>query len=134
LQALLNTSEPLEIELPALPKRPLSFTPDTSVLRQTPSWTLSTQQNEVQHQLYTLEKARSLPDLTVGYFNQSFRGPMNVNGVEQTFTGADRFDGITAGIALPLWWKPYAARVQAAKFHRKQAENQAVQQQHTLRG
>ncbi|MBK0404365.1 CusA/CzcA family heavy metal efflux RND transporter [Adhaeribacter sp. BT258] len=134
LQALLNTSEPIEIELPALPKRPLTFVPDTSVLRQTPAWSLAMQQIEVQQKLYSLEKAKALPDLTVGYFNQSFRGPMTVNGVEQTFTGSDRFDGITAGIALPLWWRQYAARVQAAKFHRKQAENLAVQQQHTLRG
>lgn len=134
LQTLLNTSEPLEIELPALPKRPLTFTPDTSVLRQTPTWNLATQQIEVQQKMYSLEKAKALPDLTVGYFNQSFRGTQTIDGQEQTFTGHNRFDGITAGIALPLWWKPYSARIQSVAFRQKQAQSLAVQQQHELRG
>ncbi|HSI91239.1 MAG TPA: efflux RND transporter permease subunit, partial [Adhaeribacter sp.] len=133
LQALLNTEEDVEVEMPALPKRPLLFTPDTSFVRQNPAWSLARQQIEVQRKTHSLEKAKALPDLTFGYFNQSFIGENDVNNEDRILTGSDRFNGITAGIALPLWWRPYAGRIQAAELERKHAESQARQTHYNLR-
>ena len=47
-----------------------------------------------------------MPDLSIGYFNQSIRGIQDVDGVPKTFGSGDRFTGVQAGIALPLWICP----------------------------
>jgi cobalt-zinc-cadmium resistance protein CzcA len=61
------------------------------------------------------EKARLLPDLTIGYNNQSINGSQLVNGQELTYSSKDRFSYISAGIGVPLFFKAQNARAAAAK-------------------
>jgi cobalt-zinc-cadmium resistance protein CzcA len=72
-----------------------------------------------------LEQARGLPDFTVGYFNQSLKGPQTIGGVggpERNYGPADRFQGVQASVGMPLYRRPQKARVQAARLQEQTAE------------
>lgn len=72
-----------------------------------------------------LERSKLMPDLKVGYFNQSIKGEQTENGVARTFTASDRFTGVQAGIAIPLWFGPQAARIKAAGINKLKAQTDA---------
>ncbi|MBV8251152.1 MAG: TolC family protein [Chitinophaga sp.] len=91
----------------------------------------------LQQQVITAEKqqqvyaAAILPDITLGYFNQSLIGtPVNASGAPLA-TGSNRFQGIQVGLALPLWARPLKAKVKAEKQQQEAAhlsyENGAIQ-------
>lgn len=65
---------------------------------------------------YQLEKNRLLPSLTLGYANMSLRGwqtlPDNTN---KFYLRADRFQSVTVGLGIPLFFGANTARVKAAK-------------------
>lgn len=84
----------------------------------------------------------SLPDLRIGYFNQSLYGvPLNDAGTSLAGTG-NRFQGFMVGLSFPVWFKPdiakakaHRAQIKATTFYVKQEElainaqyKQAVQQ------
>lgn len=48
-------------------------------------------------------KKEGLPDFRVGYFVQSFAGPMEVNGQIRNFSAIPRFQGVTLGISVPIF-------------------------------
>jgi len=64
-----------------------------------------------------------MPDFSVGFFSQTMQGIQTVNGVDLTFGPEARFTGIQAGIAIPLWFVPYASRTKAAKIKEEISEN-----------
>ncbi|MBV7529986.1 TolC family protein [Chitinophaga sp. sic0106] len=73
----------------------------------------------LQQQAVTADKQQKvyanaiLPDITVGYFNQSLIGtPVNATGTPLA-TGSNRFQGFQVGLALPIWARPMRARVKA---------------------
>jgi len=72
-----------------------------------------------------VESSRLLPDLSIGYFSQTNQGTQEINGVPRTFTVGDRFTGIQAGIAIPIWFVPNAAKIKAARFKEKAAQTNA---------
>lgn len=77
------------------------------------------------------EKARLLPELTIGYNNLSIVGSQLINGQEFSYTGKNRFSYINAGIAVPLFFKAQSARAAAAKteFEKTQKETEYLTQQ-----
>ncbi len=72
-----------------------------------------------------VEISKSLPEFSVGYFSQTMQGTQDVNGVPVTFGSSNRFQGVQAGISVPLWYAPYAARNKAAGLKVKEAEANA---------
>jgi len=81
-----------------------------------------------------LESSRALPDLSIGYFSQTMQGTQEINGVPRVFGTGNRFTGIQAGIAVPLWFAPYSAKVKAAKFKEKVAQTNAEYYSKSLSG
>jgi cobalt-zinc-cadmium resistance protein CzcA len=69
-------------------------------------------------------QAAGLPEFTVGYFNQSIIGYQRLDaaGTERYFGGGSRFQGVQAGVAVPLWRQPQKARVQAARLQEQVAQ------------
>lgn len=71
------------------------------------------------------------PDLAVAYTNQSLIGTLLPNGVAAT--GTDRFQFVTVGLSLPLWFPSTANRIEAAQVEyqmtllTEQAELQALE-------
>lgn len=60
--------------------------------------------------------AQALPDLRIGYFNQTLVGTQNVNGQDQYFGPSKRFQGFQLGLSIPIWIVPSLAKVKAARI------------------
>lgn len=69
-------------------------------------------------------QAAGLPEFTVGYSNQSIIGYQRLDaaGTESYFGPGARFQGVQAGVAVPLWRRPQKARVQAARLQEQVAQ------------
>lgn len=50
-----------------------------------------------------INRSYSLPDLSLSYFNQTLIGFQQVNGTEVYFDGNKRFQGIQAGVSVPIF-------------------------------
>ena len=68
-----------------------------------------------------MEQALGLPQVTVGYTNQTLRGTYEVDGRPQTYGTGDRFQSVQAGVAIPLLRGAQKARVQAAQLQEQVA-------------
>jgi cobalt-zinc-cadmium resistance protein CzcA len=69
-------------------------------------------------------RAAGLPEFTVGYFNQSIIGYQRLDaaGTESYFGPGTRFQGVQAGVAVPLLRGPQKARVRAARLQEQVAQ------------
>lgn len=73
-----------------------------------------------------VEKNRALPDLSLGYFNQTLVGyQRRTDGSEPYFSSSDRFSGFMVGVALPIWFVPARARIKTAEARGEAARMQA---------
>jgi heavy metal efflux pump (cobalt-zinc-cadmium) len=120
LQTLLNAETDFVPVDTVLRRIPVALLTDTA-LSQNPSVKYMQQQVEVSRMEKTLERSKMLPDLTIGYFSQTMRGTQEVNGISRTFGPNDRFNGIQAGISVPLWFTANTARSKAAKLKEQEA-------------
>ena len=107
---------------------------DISVITENPSVGYANQQVEVSKLERKLEASRALPDLSIGYFSQTIVGTQDVNGVPRIFGAGERFSGIQAGIAVPLWFAPYTAKTKAAGIKARVAQTDAENFSKSLSG
>lgn len=133
LQRLLNTQEPIEIVKGRFKQAEWNVATGNSVTAN-PQLALQKQLIEIADKAVGVEKARSGPDFTVGYFNQSIIGTHNVNGQDLYFNGGKRFQGVQAGVAIPLFFKPFSSRIKAAKIEKQVSESQYDLFQTNLQG
>jgi len=49
-----------------------------------------------------LNRSTALPDLSLGYFNQTLIGTQQIKGTDVYFDGSKRFQGFQAGVSLPI--------------------------------
>jgi cobalt-zinc-cadmium resistance protein CzcA len=75
-----------------------------------------------------------MPDFSIGYFSQTMQGIQEVNGIPRIFGTGDRFTGIQADIAIPLWFLPYTSKTKAAKLKEKVAQINAEYYSKSLSG
>ncbi|WP_299757077.1 CusA/CzcA family heavy metal efflux RND transporter [uncultured Pontibacter sp.] len=92
-------------------------------------------QNEVEvAQAQTkLEKARLLPDFSIGYFNQTFVGESPARDPSHIYNSSDRFAGVEAGIAVPIWFGAQKAKINAAKLNEQAVQKQAEAREAIIR-
>lgn len=77
-----------------------------------------------------LDKSQLLPDLSIGYFNQTLYGvPYGTDAMAPLANYGNRFQGFIAGITVPLWFAPQHAKIKAAEYSRQNAEFQYQQTQ-----
>jgi cobalt-zinc-cadmium resistance protein CzcA len=134
LQTLLNVGF---VILPAdTVLRQIEFSSDARNMKPeaNPSVSYAKQQKEIAHLEKQLEISRTLPDFSIGYFSQTIQGEQEVNGVARNFGPGDRFNGIQAGIAIPLWFSPSVSRVKAAKMREQVANTNAEYYEKTVLG
>jgi cobalt-zinc-cadmium resistance protein CzcA len=67
-----------------------------------------------------VDLAHQLPEINLGYFNQTLVGIQNVNGIDTKFTQANRFQGYMVGANVPLFWGAYKNRNEASALSLKQ--------------
>ena len=119
LNQLVNGSRALEFELIKNAKIDTSFLKDSLLISQNPVLNYLKSQTEVTGNIISVEKNRALPDFRLGYFNQSI---MNVKN----------YQGVIAGISIPLFFKWYQGRVQAANINNIIAQENLTYQQNLL--
>lgn len=118
LRVLMNSEQPVQIASPVLEERKPEVSIDSTSVYSNPQLVYSKQQTEVTTRERKVAGARFLPDITVGYFNQTLIGtPVNASG--ELATKSDRFQGFEVGLAIPLWFGPQAAKVKAASMQQK---------------
>jgi cobalt-zinc-cadmium resistance protein CzcA len=134
LQTLLNVGFVLHPADTVLRRTDFVPNTDSSVLTSNPSMNSITQQVEISQLEKKLELSRALPDFNIGYFSQTMQGNQEVNGLSRNFGPGDRFNGIQAGIAIPIWFAPSSSKVKAAKIKELIASTSADYYSKTLRG
>ena len=73
----------------------------------------------------SVESAKLLPDITLGYFNQSFIGNGEAsNGTPTVFDSGDRFTGIQLGLNIPIFFNSLSAKIKVAKINKMENESQ----------
>lgn len=100
---------------------------DSSLLDNNPELNVLRSQVAIASKEIKVERSRLLPDFSLGYFNQSLVGTYTNDGVSKTYEVGNRFQGIQAGIAIPIFSRPQKARIRAAEINqqRREAEVQA---------
>lgn len=112
LQTLLQISDPV---LPQANIEPLTWQGATTSITNA-ELAFQQQQTAIAQQQKRVQQSEFLPDITLGYFNQSFVGYQNTVGVEEYYDRSSRFQGFELGISFPLWVKPQLARTKAARY------------------
>lgn len=120
LGQLLGSAQPARFDTTASPVAPLA-TADTLALspESNPQLGLLRQQAAVSQQLTKVESLRRLPDVRVGYFNQSINQEKG-------------FQVVQAGLAVPLLGGVQKARVAAARLGQQVADQQLTYAQSQL--
>lgn len=105
------TPEPVVLDIP-----PNNNSPSTHVL-------LYRQRSVVADRETSLQKNLLLPDITLGYFNQTLIGvPLNAGSTDLA-TSSNRFQGFQVGLSVPLWLHPQTAKVRTAAFRQRAVES-----------
>lgn len=80
------------------------------------------QQSVVANRETSLQRNLLLPDITLGYFNQTLIGvPLRASSSDVA-TSSNRFQGFQVGLSIPLWLHPQVAKVRAAVFRQRALE------------
>ncbi len=96
--------------------------PDSGMSATNPALLYVKEQIKVAESQKRLEQFALLPDITFGYFAQTLYGVPYGNDASAPVAGfGRRFQGFSAGISIPLWAAPQAARIKAAEASCQQA-------------
>jgi cobalt-zinc-cadmium resistance protein CzcA len=131
LEHLLNFQGDLAIADTMLSRLPFAVLDDSMALTESPVLGYDKHQIEVSRFEKKLERSRMMPELSVGYSSQTMQGVQEVNGAPRTFGSGDRFNGIQAGISMPLWFVPYTSKSKAAAIKEQAARTNAEYSQQT---
>ena len=134
LQVLLNTKENITAADTSIIKREIKLPADSSVIENNPMLKYLQQQIEINSSETDVQKAKRLPDFLIGYTNQTFRGIQNVNGVNEKFTGLDRFNSFQIGVSIPLLPGGSKFKIAAAKINEQVAQENLAYEQTNLAG
>jgi len=132
LQILLNDTSSLHFEPSDLIERDVANIQDYALIMNNPLLGLTRQQVAIADAEKSVLSAKLMPDLFVGYFNQSLIGGETPNG--GIATPSDRFGGVQAGIAIPLFYGSYKANVKAAQLRSQMAKTSSEYYSTVLQG
>ncbi|MBD78785.1 MAG: CusA/CzcA family heavy metal efflux RND transporter [Crocinitomicaceae bacterium] len=132
LQILLNDSAELDFQTETLSERKLSSLENSSELKDNPSLQLAEQRILIAEATKSTYKSKFMPDLSIGYFNQSMTGNPFESG--QLATSGDRFDGVQAKISIPLFFWSFNEDVKSAKLNMEIAQTEAYYTKNVLQG
>jgi heavy metal efflux system protein len=116
LQRLMNTGMEFILADSSLRKLVLTFVPSPGSLAGNPNLVYQVQQHALASEQTRLEKAKALPEIRLGAFSQTMKAPIETNGIVEYKSPEDRFNGIQAGISVPIWPKPWSSRVKSSKI------------------
>ena len=124
LQTLLNVEELVNITVDDFDAIESSIIDANPGIINNPTLGYLEQQVKVAESGKSVEKSKLMPDITLGYFNQSLNGPnQDINGNPVTYTSSDRFTGFQVGLAIPiLGIKSQVSHIQTAELRKQETE------------
>lgn len=122
IQKLLNSNQTIQVA-DTLKKISWDENIMDSTINSNPILALQRQEIELADKRIGVVKAEAGPDFNIGYFNQSIIGNYTVNGQNQYYGTGDRFQGVQAGVSIPIFFKPYSSRIKAAKIEKQVAQS-----------
>lgn len=120
LNILLNDSTDLQFLPTEMDKLEMNYLQDSSLLKNNPFLAHTNQQIEIANAEIKANKARFLPDLSIGYFNQSLIGTPTETGAVGAI--GDRFSGVEFGVSIPLFFGAYKSNVATTKIEMENAQ------------
>ncbi len=134
LQTLLGSNEAILISDKKLAEQLFSDTTDEKTTSGNPVLAYIQQQMTVAEKQKKVESAKALPDLTFGYFNQSLIGsPINATNSDLA-TSSNRFQGFHLGVAIPIFFGSYNAKIKSASINKEIAKTALEKNQINLKG
>lgn len=97
----------------------------TGAIENNPTLLYEWQQAAISKQALRVERNKFLPNLEVGYFNQTLIGFQNTTGNEVFYNKDKRFHGFMVGLSFPLWVAPQIARSKASYYQQEAAQKNA---------
>ena len=135
LQTLLKGSLDFELTFDSLETKLLPTVSDTNSVNSNPNLEKYRQLVALSTLEHRVEKAKLLPEFSIGYFNLSLNGPnQDIDGNYQFNTSSNRFQGFMVGIDVPLWIKPYTANIRAANIKAKETQVHQQAIENSLKG
>jgi cobalt-zinc-cadmium resistance protein CzcA len=135
LQTLLNTNEAITASEQTLTKLSLHLSlVDSAAIIKNPVLQYLKQEIAVSQQQLQVERQKKLPEIVLGYTNQSFRGVQIATGIQEAFSLADRFHVLHAGVSIPLLPGGYRASASAARISEQIARTQLEYEATNLSG
>lgn len=98
---------------------------DTTLITNNPSLKLLYQQAIIAEQNKKLEKAQTLPDFNIGYFNQSIIGNQTIDGQDVYFDRSKRFQGLNLGLSIPLTFFSNVSKIKSLDQKRQALQKEA---------
>jgi cobalt-zinc-cadmium resistance protein CzcA len=130
LRTLMNSNVVFSIPQNVFQKVDLTLSGD-SAYANNPRVKYFEQQIEIAEAAKKVEMNKMLPDITLGYFNQTLIGNPIDNGFA---TSINRFQGVQVGLSIPLWFVPHTAKTSAAKINEEIATSNLQAQQNAIEG
>lgn len=132
LRILLNDTTELSFMPATLDERVLTNKQDSTQFSGNPLLAYARQQIDIANAEKAVQSAKMLPDISVGYFNQSLIGGQTSDG--NIAGSSNRFTGIQAGISIPLFYGSYKASIKSAKLRENMAQTNADYYSTVLQG
>jgi cobalt-zinc-cadmium resistance protein CzcA len=133
--SLLNSSNRF-IPVSQSAKTAIANVPGITAVNATPAIKLKEQQQQIAAKEIDVAKTRRLPQLNIGYSNQSIIGIQNINGIDKNYAAGNRFSSALLGVNIPIFNKANNARVNAGKTNlaavKADYESSVLQQQSVL--
>jgi cobalt-zinc-cadmium resistance protein CzcA len=114
LRTLIGSSTNVSISSKCQLEESFTLIQDNNSIIENPALTYVQQQIKTAANQKKVELAKGLPDITIGYFNQSLIGNQLINGQETYFSGDKRFQGVQFGVTIPLFFYSYNAKIRTA--------------------
>ncbi|HLZ87650.1 MAG TPA: TolC family protein, partial [Puia sp.] len=117
LGLVLNTDQVLDAaDRLALPGPGAGAVSDSSVLNRHPVVGYYRQQEAIAAATTRVQRSRLLPDITIGYTNQSIAGwQLTKDRSEAYYGNASRFSTVQLGLSIPIFNRAQQARIKAAE-------------------
>ena len=97
------------------------FQPDSATALQNPEVRQARQQVSIYDWKTKLSRSRGLPEISLGYSNQSFSGP-DINNANVILSQGNRFSSFLVGVNIPLFFGQYKAAARSSNYQMKSAE------------
>jgi cobalt-zinc-cadmium resistance protein CzcA len=124
LRALIGSAVPVMPDSAIAKRREIKMLlADTSKIAENPRLQYLKQRISIYQKVTAVEKTTLLPDVSLGYFNQSLIGTLNNAGTE-IYGASKRFQGFHIGVSVPVFTKATRARISASAIQQRIAENE----------